>query len=316
MMRWDINMPLELYLGKGNNMKIALCSDLHLEFETIELKNTENADVLILAGDICVASSLMPDNKCLEGTASDTYHKFFQQVTGEFKNVIYIAGNHEHYHGDFKNTTKELRKHLKYMDNLHILDNNTCHLDGVCFIGCTLWTDLNKEDPMTIENIKSLMNDFRIIKNSNNSKVACIPDNNEMLDECEVSRLLYPLLYNKVDSFTPKDSIKEHKKSLKFINNVYHDDDSVEKFVVVGHHAPSSLSISERYISDRDMNGGYYSDLSEFILDHPKITHWFHGHMHEKFSYKIGDTTIVCNPRGYSGHDKGADTFKLQFIEV
>ena len=36
-------------------MKVAVCSDLHLEFGTIELKNTESADVLILSGDICLA---------------------------------------------------------------------------------------------------------------------------------------------------------------------------------------------------------------------------------------------------------------------
>jgi len=33
-------------------MKIAICSDLHLEFGDIILKNEESADVLILGGDI------------------------------------------------------------------------------------------------------------------------------------------------------------------------------------------------------------------------------------------------------------------------
>jgi uncharacterized protein RhaS with RHS repeats len=47
------------------------------------------------------------------------------------------------------------------------------------------------------------------------------------------------------------------------------------------------------------MNGGYYSDLSEFILDHPEIVLWTHGHMHHTFDYNIGDCRIVCNPRGY-----------------
>ena len=39
-------------------MKIALCSDLHLEFEDINLKNTEGAEVLILSGDIMIAEDL------------------------------------------------------------------------------------------------------------------------------------------------------------------------------------------------------------------------------------------------------------------
>jgi predicted phosphodiesterase len=39
-------------------MKIALASDLHLEFQDINLKNTEGAEVLILSGDIMVAEDL------------------------------------------------------------------------------------------------------------------------------------------------------------------------------------------------------------------------------------------------------------------
>ena len=48
-----------LFQTKGNKMKIAVCSDLHLEFDTITLENTENAQVLILGGDICVARDLL-----------------------------------------------------------------------------------------------------------------------------------------------------------------------------------------------------------------------------------------------------------------
>ena len=42
----------------ANKMKIALCSDLHLEFQDIDLKNTEDAEVLILSGDIMIAEDL------------------------------------------------------------------------------------------------------------------------------------------------------------------------------------------------------------------------------------------------------------------
>ena len=39
-------------------MKIALASDVHLEFGPLEINNTNGADVLILSGDICVAHNL------------------------------------------------------------------------------------------------------------------------------------------------------------------------------------------------------------------------------------------------------------------
>jgi hypothetical protein len=64
------------------------------------------------------------------------------------------------------------------------------------------------------------------------------------------------------------------------------------------------------------MNGGYSSDLSEFIMDHPQIKLWTHGHTHEEFDYMIGSTRIVCNPRGYDGHENRADEFKLKFVEI
>jgi predicted phosphodiesterase len=106
-------------------MKIAICSDLHLEFGTISLENTENADVLILGGDICVAKDLMKkdNNDILDRFGrSERWHQFFQECSDRFPNVIYIMGNHEHYHGDYANTVTILRDRLSYLDNLHILD--------------------------------------------------------------------------------------------------------------------------------------------------------------------------------------------------
>jgi predicted phosphodiesterase len=41
-------------------MKIALASDVHLEFGHLEIENTDNADVLVLSGDICVAKNFGP----------------------------------------------------------------------------------------------------------------------------------------------------------------------------------------------------------------------------------------------------------------
>jgi hypothetical protein len=39
-------------------VKIALASDLHVEFGDIDLVNTGGADLLILAGDICMLKDL------------------------------------------------------------------------------------------------------------------------------------------------------------------------------------------------------------------------------------------------------------------
>ena len=64
------------------------------------------------------------------------------------------------------------------------------------------------------------------------------------------------------------------------------------------------------------MNGGYSSDLDDFIIDHPQIKLWTHGHTHEDFDYMIGSTRIVCNPRGYINYENRADRFELKFLEI
>lgn len=89
-----------------------------------------------------------------------------------------------------------------------------------------------------------------------------------------------------------------------------------EKFVVVGHHAPTKLSIKPRYASDHLMNGAYSSDLSEFILDHPQIRLWTHGHTHDDFDYMVGTTRVVCNPRGYINYEERADAWQPKLVEI
>jgi hypothetical protein len=76
------------------------------------------------------------------------------------------------------------------------------------------------------------------------------------------------------------------------------------------------MSTHPRYASDYLMNGGYRSDLSELILDNPQIVLWTHGHMHDPFDYMIGTTRVVCNPRGYAGHDPQADLFELKYLDI
>jgi hypothetical protein len=64
------------------------------------------------------------------------------------------------------------------------------------------------------------------------------------------------------------------------------------------------------------MNGGYSSSLDFFIESHPQIKLWTHGHTHETFDYVVGETRVVCNPRGYIGYEDRADNFKLKTFEV
>ena len=292
-------------------MKIAVCSDLHLEFGHLEFDNPGDVDVLILSGDICVARDMMMHdaNGIVDFGKSSRYHKFFQECSQKFPHVLYVAGNHEHYHGDFKDTIPDLKKYLAYLPNLHILDRETFTLGNTVFVGGTLWTDMNKEDPITLHAMKRMMNDFRCVENGNRQV------SYKTFEVNEEGRQI-PTFRTRPATFCPEDAVEEHKKMLGYIRVIYEGLTEGQQMVVVGHHTPSHQSCHPRYKDDEVMNGGYHSDLSEFILDRPKIKLWTHGHTHELFDYTVGETRIVCNPRGYIGYEEMANTFALKVVEV
>lgn len=280
-------------------MKLNIVSDIHLEFGSIEFKNTQGADALILSGDICVSNALTErENRLGSDSMSNRFHDFFEMCCNEYKDVIYIAGNHEHYNGDFQDSIPNLKKNLAYLQNLHILDKEVVTINDVTFIGGTLWTDMNKEDASTMISIRGMMNDFIRVRNGKYES--------KYKNQNSVPHYRSAIL-------TPDDVVEDHKAMLEYIRTVVQDKYG-QKFVVVGHHAPSKLSTKPRYQNDIIMNGAYSSDLSEFILDHPQIKLWTHGHTHDTFDYLVGSTRIVCNPRGYINYEQRADDFDPNII--
>lgn len=286
-------------------MKIAVCSDIHLEFGPIEFENP-GVEVLILSGDIATAKSI------------DEQIEFFDMCANRFPHVVYIMGNHEHYNYDFVKTAKTLKKALKKYPNIQFLDNNYWDLyEDTRFIGGTLWTDMNKEDPLTLHTIGRRMNDFRCVTNSNRKVTRKVPIYKKDADDKFIYDQIDHYEHHKYDAtFSPEDAVEEHKKTVEFITKTLEETPPWMKVVVVGHHAPSKASTHPRYKNETLMNGGYSSELSELILDHPEIKLWTHGHTHEDFDYMIGGTRIVCNPRGYINYESRADNFKLKVIEI
>lgn len=309
-------------------MRIAICSDIHLEFGDINLQNTDNADILILGGDICVAADIgRPDNtNLLQGARSNRIIDFFKRCSFQFPHVIFIMGNHEHYNGDFAESKNKLQSMLEsnMLSNVYLLDKETKVIDDTTFIGGTLWTDMNNEDSLTMRHLTGMMNDFRCVKNSSRMIQRKVPiykrgeDGKYIYQKIgEVNSLVEDGFEFKEQpsTFSTQDAFDDHKEMLAYIKDMVegkHD----TKFVVVGHHAPSKLSTHPRYKDEEIMNGGYSSDLSAFILDNPQIKLWTHGHTHEDFDYMLGSTRIVCNPRGYDGYEDRADNFTLKYVDV
>jgi len=248
-------------------MRIKLVSDLHLEFSDINIQNDQNYDVLILSGDILVASKVLKP----ESEYGIRFRDFLKRVSFQFPHVIYIAGNHEFYDsGRFFDSIDWLRAACGVHDNIYFLERDVKVIDDVTFIGATLWTDLNRGDPLTMHFIRDRMNDYRAIRNDKKGFV----------------------------NLKPADTYERHINTKQYIETVLKENKD-KKCVVVTHHAPTYQSVSEYYRPDHLMNGAYYSELTDLILDHPQIVLWTHGHMHQPFDYLVGTTRVVCNPRGY-----------------
>lgn len=305
-------------------MKIAITSDVHLEFGELELNNDQGADVLILSGDILLEQDLRnPDPyEIIDTKRSARNHKFMRNACEQFKNVIYVMGNHEHYHGDFAYTARSIKHFFKHLENLHILDNESVTLDGVTFVGGTMWTDMNKEDPLTLFHVRTMMNDFRVVKNSNRKVYRKVPlykrredDSGYELNEKGFMIEIGTKMKEEDAKFCPEDAVEEHKKFKGYLQSVIEGNND-KKFVVCTHHTPSFKSCDPYYKNDSMMNGAYHNMLDEYIEDHPQIKLWTHGHVHQPYDYMINETRVVCNPRGYINYEDIANQFELKYVEI
>ena len=269
-------------------MRLYVTSDLHTEFGDLDLENTGDVDVVILSGDILVARDLdRPDER------GDRVHGFLRRCHERFPHVIMIMGNHEHYHGDFARSADTIREAVRDYDNFHFLEKQSITIGDYLFIGGTLWTDFNGEDPLTLWHARQVMHDFQGVANSHTGGRG---------------------------KFLPEHALEDHHVMRNYISEVIADrrtqGEHSDRVIVVGHHSPSRQSTHPRYQSDYQTNGCYSSNMDEFILDHPEICLWTHGHTHEDFDYMIGTTRVVCNPRGYIGYEGRADTWQPKLIEL
>lgn len=219
-------------------MKLHILSDIHLEFSDMPIPEVD-ADVTIVAGDLHTGISGL----------------WWARKLG--RPVVYIPGNHEFYGYDMD----KIRDAFRQQKSSITLDNEVAVINGVSFLGCTLWTDFNyHNDPIfDMLHARRNMNDFKFIK-------------------YQAFRL------------TPEDTVELHKESLAFMRTKQPD-------VIITHHLPSSRSVSGRYGKDA-LTSAFASRIDE-IVEQSGAKLWIHGHTHESCDYMIGDTRVVCNPRGY-----------------
>ena len=86
--------------------------------------------------------------------------------------------------------------------------------------------------------------------------------------------------------------------------------------IIVTHHAPSFRSVSKRFEGDA-YNICFASELDNLILNMSKPPkYWFHGHMHDPTDYWIGQTHVICHPRGYPNENSNWRTYMPLILEI
>ncbi|RUM16838.1 phosphatase [Rhizobium phaseoli] len=238
-------------------MKIWPISDLHLEFcEPFNIQPPADADVVVCAGDV-LTKGIVPSLRWLA-----------KHLAGKVP-VVFCPGNHEYYGDAVQESLKEAV--AESFAGVHFLENAVAEIDGVSFVGGTLWTD------------------FRLF--GINPQVAMSYAAHDMNDYDKIRLSKSP--YSK---FRPIDTYRKHVETREFIARELREW-SGAKAVVVTHHAPSPRSVASEFRYDPS-SACYASDLEELILEtRPAL--WIHGHVHHRNDYYVGSTRIVSNPRGY-----------------
>src|ERR1035437_1158061 len=235
-------------------MKLNILSDLHLNCGALEIPQND-ADVVILAGDV---------SRPKEAAS---------WALGFAKPVLYVPGNHEFYGGSIAGAADEL-KQLCAGTNIRVLNNDEVIIEGVRFLGTTLWTNFmlftdDEQRSQAMLEAKRFMRDF--------SKIHV---------DGPVPRL-----------FTPEDSVALCRVDARWLETRL-SEPHAGLTVVITHHAPSRQSIHPRFAGSL-LNGCFVSDL-QHLVDGQRAQLWVHGHTHDSFDYLLKSTRVVCNPRGYA----------------
>ncbi|MGP5210197.1 metallophosphoesterase [Psychrobacter alimentarius] len=245
-------------------MKLQILSDLHIDSyarqsHPIGHIPKTDADVVLVAGDTANSDSGMP---------------WLQEQAARLQvPLITIAGNHEYFNENVLDFDEKLATWDNYnnesMQGVKILQCQHIDIDDVRILGCTLWTDYQyKANEETMAAAKHFMRDYKQI-------------------------------YAGTELFSPEVSIQIHAKQRQWLQQALITAKELgKKTIVMSHHSVSPLSVSEKYAS-LPSNAAFVSDFSEWMHKDWAPMLWVHGHTHEAFDYRIGNTRVIVNPRAY-----------------
>lgn len=255
---------------------LRVASDLHLEW--VREEKDRNAilppdeldaeSCLVLAGDIGAGNRLV---------------KFITSMCERFERVLYVPGNHEYYHSKrYEIWNEEFKNKLSHLDNLIFEPGDVCaiNIENVSFVFGTLWTDCNGGDPLTMMQVESCLNDFRVI----------------------------PL-------FTAEKMIGIHAVEAEKIEKLLRMADPNSTRIVVTHHTPSHKLCHSKW-GQTLVNAGFHSHCDKLLIEKWSPDIWIFGHTHDNIRKFIGNTLCFSNPRGYPNEASGRDFKDRLFFDL
>ena len=249
-------------------MRLHVLSDLHLEHAPFEIPEVD-ADVVVLAGDVA------PGTRGIEWMR--------RHLDG--RPILYVAGNHEFYGHELPALTGRLRDAARGTA-INVLENDEVVIDGVRFLGCSLWSDFDfagadrREDSMRI--CERLVNDYKKISSSDHDGPLRAQDTRDL-----------------------------HVASRAWLATALaapHDGPTV----VITHHAPLVRRRPESSLLAA-VGGAFASDLSELMDGAADL--WIFGHIHRVVDTEVNGTRVLSNQRGYP-HEPVADFDPALVVEV
>ncbi|MGJ7917273.1 metallophosphoesterase [Massilia sp. LXY-6] len=280
-------------------MRIQLFSDLHLErdpaFQPVIHPGT---DVVVLAGDIGsyqARSRLQDDDFGLARFAP----RHTDAVGSTSAKVLYVPGNHEFDGLEVDEAYQRLRR---VCDHLGIawLDRETIVVDGVRFIGTTLWSDFDAvagQEPDPEKQLQARGKAFRAA-NYYLSKNTTFRGGEPVLAEAQREMSLACQDWLRAALATPFGG----------------------PTVAVTHYAPSLRSADPRY-GVTPGTAGFCNAMDALI---PYADVWMHGHLHCANDYLVEgeldgrkrSCRVVANPLGYANKGEQAAFRPELVIEI
>lgn len=249
-------------------------SDVHLDcFQPSDVakwpKIPRLAPLLILAGDV--------------GRVNQPHYMvYLRQLCETYDRVILVPGNHEYYQASKPihtfSETEELLSSLN-IPNLIVLQKGSIVINGIRFIGCTLWSNVDVDNT----DVRMGMSDYYKIYTDK--------------DEKDITKRSW----KKMNPEFVKDKHQDH---VRFLEDAIRS--SKEPVVVVTHHCPTN-----RHLLIRKGNSSVYScyatplDITCPKLFERPVIAWISGHSHRTMNEYIDSASdgnrvlLLMNACGY-----------------